>query len=69
MPFTQIAEMIKTQWARIGIQADVAELERSLLNGARCGQRVRSRGMLSRRDGPVSLKRLASGRSASWDAP
>ena len=35
MPFTQIAEMIKVQWAKIGIQADVAELERSLLNSRR----------------------------------
>jgi peptide/nickel transport system substrate-binding protein len=35
MPFTQIAEMIKLQWAKIGIQADVAELERSLLNSRR----------------------------------
>jgi ABC-type transport system substrate-binding protein len=35
MPFTQIAEMIRQQWAKIGIQADVAELERSLLNRRR----------------------------------
>jgi peptide/nickel transport system substrate-binding protein len=35
MPFTQIAEMIKQQWAKIGIQADVAELERSLLGRRR----------------------------------
>src|SRR4030095_7186873 len=35
MPFTQIAEMVKAQWAKIGIQADVAELERSLLNSRR----------------------------------
>jgi peptide/nickel transport system substrate-binding protein len=35
MPFTQIAEMIKLQWAKIGIQADVSELERSLLNSRR----------------------------------
>ena len=35
MPFTQIAEMIKAQWAKIGIQADVSELERSLLNSRR----------------------------------
>ena len=32
MPFTQIAEMIKEQWEKIGIQADVVELERSLPN-------------------------------------
>lgn len=30
IPHTQIAEMIKEQWKRIGIQADVKELERSL---------------------------------------
>src|SRR5215470_3580851 len=35
MPFTQIAEMIKGQWGKIGIQADVAELERSLLGSRR----------------------------------
>jgi len=30
VPHTQIAEMIKEQWKRIGIQADVKEMERSL---------------------------------------
>ena len=30
VPHTQIAEMIKEQWKKIGIQADVKELERSL---------------------------------------
>ena len=30
IPHTQIAEMIKEQWKKIGIQADVKELERSL---------------------------------------
>ena len=30
VPHTQIAEMIKEQWRKIGIQADVKELERSL---------------------------------------
>jgi peptide/nickel transport system substrate-binding protein len=30
VPHTQIAEMIKEQWKRIGIQADVKEFERSL---------------------------------------
>ena len=30
IPFTQIAEMIKQQWKRIGIDADVKETERSL---------------------------------------
>jgi len=29
MLFTQIAEMIKVQWGKLGIQADVAELERA----------------------------------------
>jgi peptide/nickel transport system substrate-binding protein len=29
-PFTQIAEMIKEQWKKIGIQVDVVEVERSL---------------------------------------
>jgi peptide/nickel transport system substrate-binding protein len=30
VPHTQIAEMIKEQWRKIGVQADVKELERSL---------------------------------------
>ncbi len=30
IPHTQIAEMIKEQWKKIGVQADVKELERSL---------------------------------------
>ena len=30
VPHTQIAEMIKEQWKKIGIQADVKEIERSL---------------------------------------
>jgi peptide/nickel transport system substrate-binding protein len=30
IPHTQIAEMIKEQWKKIGIQADVKEMERSL---------------------------------------
>jgi peptide/nickel transport system substrate-binding protein len=30
LPFTQIAEMINQQWKKIGIQADVKEVERSL---------------------------------------
>ena len=30
VPHTQIAEMIKEQWKRIGVQADVKEMERSL---------------------------------------
>jgi len=30
VPHTQIAEMIKEQWKKIGIQADVKEMERSL---------------------------------------
>ena len=29
-PYTQVAEMIKEQWKKIGIQADVVEVERSL---------------------------------------
>jgi peptide/nickel transport system substrate-binding protein len=32
LPFTQIAEMIKQQWRKIGIEADVKETERSLAN-------------------------------------
>jgi peptide/nickel transport system substrate-binding protein len=32
LPFTQIAEMIKQQWRKIGIDADVKETERSLAN-------------------------------------
>jgi hypothetical protein len=35
MPFSQIAEMIRLQWGKLGIHADVAELERSLLNSRR----------------------------------
>jgi ABC-type transport system substrate-binding protein len=35
MPFSQITEMIKLQWGKIGIQAHVAELERSLLGRRR----------------------------------
>ena len=30
VPFTQIAEMIKQQWKKIGIDVDVKELERNL---------------------------------------
>ena len=30
MPYTQIADMIRSQWRQIGIQADVKEVERSL---------------------------------------
>ena len=35
MPFAQIPEMIKVQWARTATQAEVAELERSLLSRRR----------------------------------
>ena len=35
MPFTGICEMIREQWKKIGIQADVSQLERSLHNKRR----------------------------------
>jgi peptide/nickel transport system substrate-binding protein len=35
MPFTGISEMIREQWRKIGIQADVSQLERSLFNKRR----------------------------------
>ena len=35
MPFTGICEMIREQWKKIGIQADVSQLERSLFNKRR----------------------------------
>ena len=43
IPHTQIAEMIKEQWKKIGIQADVKEVERSLFFTRVAGERAPDR--------------------------
>ena len=67
MPYTRIAEMIAQQWKKIGIQADVKELERSLYFTRAAVQRAPDRDLGQRRHRDTSTSSRATPcRSTPW---